>query len=491
MDSGGVPDRARIRLIMRATSAYVGPWGRIDWLAISLVTLGGGITRFWHLGTPGTLVFDEAYYAPDACTLVHSASACGVAGTFSKVHPILGKWIIGLGIDLFGHRPFGWRVAAAIFGTVSIILLFLLARRLLRSTAAATFAAAFLALDGLSFVQSRLAMLDVFVATFALATFLFVVLDRDRERHADERFWDRRWLLAAGVAGGAAMATKWSGIPFVAAAAVLVFAWDARATRDLRVEHPIGRTLRKRAGVLIVAFVALPLVVYVASFVGGLDAPFMTSPWDRGSWVRAFLGWQKHILTFGIDLHGVHPYTSPAWSWPLLKRPVVYHIDVSGGAYREIIALGNPAIWWPAILATAACVVRWLRRRDPEGPDGAIIAGLVAGWAWWLPVTSVRTFSFLFYLTPAIPFLCLALARVLQLTWPNVVGRIATGAVAAAVLGLFVFFYPVLAAAPLTAEAWSARLWFTDCRPESLTNDDPPIPLTKTAVPPPSGWCWI
>jgi dolichyl-phosphate-mannose-protein mannosyltransferase len=476
---------------MRATPTEAGPWGSVEWLAISFVTVAGGALRFWHLGTPGTLVFDEAYYAPDACTLVHSASACGVAGTFSKVHPILGKWIIGLGIELFGYRPFGWRVMAAVFGTLSIALLFLLARRLLRSTAAAVFASAFLALDGLSFVQSRLAMLDVFVTTFALATFLFVVLDRDRERQADERLGDRRWLLAAGVAGGAAMATKWSGIPFVAAAAILVLAWDARAARELRVDRPLARTLRRDAWVLVIAFVALPLVVYIGSFVGGLDAPLFAAPWDRGSWVRAFLGWQKHIFTFGIALHGVHPYTSPAWSWPLLKRPVVYHIDVSGGAYREILALGNPAVWWPAIVATAVCLVRWFRRRDAEQADGAIIAGLVAGWAWWLPVTSVRAFSFLFYMTPAVPFLCLALVRVLQLAWPNIIGRIVTGATAAAVLGLFIFFYPVLASAPVGADAWSARLWFTDCRPESLTNDDPPIPLTKTAVAPPSGWCWI
>ena len=491
MDAGGGADRTRHRLSMRRTPVEAGPRSRGDWLAISLVTLAGGAVRFWHLGTPGSLVFDEAYYAPDACTLVHSASACGVSGTFSKVHPILGKWIIGLGIDLFGYGPFGWRVAAAVFGTASIALLFLLARRLLRSTAAATFAAAFLALDGLSFVQSRLAMLDVFMTTFALATFLFVVLDRDRERQADERFWDRRWLLAAGVMGGAAMATKWSGIPFVAAATVLVVAWDARATRDLRVEHPLRRTLRRDAWLLVIAFVAVPLVVYVGSFVGGLDAPLGAAPWDRASWVRAFLGWQKHIFSFGIDLHGVHPYTSPAWSWPLLKRPVVYFIDVSGGAYREILALGNPAVWWPALGATVVCVVRWLRHRDPEQADGTIIAGLVAGWAWWLPVTSVRTFSFLFYMTPAVPFLCIALIRVLQLTWSRIVGRIVTGAVAAAVIGLFVFFYPVLAAAPLEADGWSARLWFTECRPESLTNDDPPVPLTKTAVPPPSGWCWI
>ena len=463
-------------------------WRAVDTIALLFVTIAGGAVRVWQVTVPDRIVFDEAYYAHDACVFVRPAAACGgIAEAFTEEHPLLGKWIVAAGIKVFGHEPLGWRVMPVIAGTAAIALTFLLGWRLLRSTVAATFAAGLLAVDGLHFVMSRIAMLDVFVSTFSLAGILFVVMDRDRGPGHSGRLRERPWLIAAGLAGGAAAATKWSGLPFVATILLLAVVWDRRRRADE--ELISGPPPRRSLLPIAIALVAIPIVVYVLSFVGRLEGRLLAMPWDRSSWAWAFVRRQVHILTFHADLRGEYPYESPAWSWPLLKRPVVFAFEMGDGLYREILALGNPVVWWLGTAAVLACAWRWLRR-GRGGSEGVILAGVAAGYLWWLPTTSSRSFSFLFYLMPALPFLCLAIARVAQRIWHTLPGRALTAVVAAAAIAAFAFFLPVLAFQPLDAGSWTSRLWFTACRPESLQGD-PPHPHSDTVTAPPEGWCWI
>ncbi|MDQ3881151.1 MAG: phospholipid carrier-dependent glycosyltransferase, partial [Chloroflexota bacterium] len=168
---------------------------RADWIALLLVTLGGGIARFARLGRPGDLVFDEIFYARNACWYVHaSPSICGVDGLVSRAHPPLGNWLIGTGILVGGYDAFGWRLAAAAAGTLTIALLFILAHRLTGSTRLATVAAALMAIDFLHFVHSRVAMLDVFVTLFGVTAFLFAVVDHQRASSTRRTWWERAAL---------------------------------------------------------------------------------------------------------------------------------------------------------------------------------------------------------------------------------------------------------------------------------------------------------
>jgi dolichyl-phosphate-mannose-protein mannosyltransferase len=150
-------------------------------LGLLAVTLLAGGLRGYALSSPGTTVWDEYYYARDACVEVKGPSpVCLRAREQSNVHPPFGKELIGLGIRLFGYTPFGWRIAAWAAGTLTVALLYLLSLRLFRSAGWAALSAGLLAIDPLHFVHSRLAMLDVFVTLFVVAAALFAVLDRDR-----------------------------------------------------------------------------------------------------------------------------------------------------------------------------------------------------------------------------------------------------------------------------------------------------------------------
>ena len=156
------------------------PWSKVDTLLLIAVTAAGGAIRLTRLGTPAEYLWDE-FYAQDACFYLHlPATVCGTAQEITWTHPPLGKWLIALGIQAFGYAPFGRRAAAMVVGTLAVAVLYLLGRKILQSRIAATVAATLLAVDWLHFVQSRIAMLDIFVSTFGLAALLCLAFDRDR-----------------------------------------------------------------------------------------------------------------------------------------------------------------------------------------------------------------------------------------------------------------------------------------------------------------------
>ena len=178
-------------------------WG---WLGPGLIALVGGVLRFWDLDRPRALVFDETYYVKQAYSLLRfgvemrvldsltkpdDAFAGGNPDVFSTVdgdmvvHPPVGKWVLAAGQWLFGaDSGLGWRFSVALVGTLSILVVGRVARRLLGSTALGCIAAFLLAVEGSHFVMSRTGILDIVVMFFALCGFAALLVDRDRSREA-------------------------------------------------------------------------------------------------------------------------------------------------------------------------------------------------------------------------------------------------------------------------------------------------------------------
>src|SRR5690606_28354110 len=112
--------------------------------------------------------------------------------------------------------PASWRIATALAGIALVALVMLAAWLLTRSGPITTISGYLLAIDGNGIVMSRVGLLDVFLALFALSAFICILLDRTRTARPGALWW-RPWLLLAGIALGAAVAVKWSGLWFVAA----------------------------------------------------------------------------------------------------------------------------------------------------------------------------------------------------------------------------------------------------------------------------------
>ena len=280
-----VPDtsterESRLEHASRPGRALLGStfWG---WAGPVLIMIFGGFLRFYRLGQPKAVIFDETYYVPDANSIlrhgvelqhfkyVNSQLVAGNPNIFLRVHgqfqpelvahPPLGKVLMAFGQWTFGLTPFGWRFSAAVIGTLAILLLARIVRRMTRSTMLGCVAGLLLALDGLELVLSRTAILDIFLMFWVLAAFGLLVIDRDRTRarlaDAAEAASPQdatgpklgiRWIrVAAGLCLGAACATKWSGVWFLLAFACLAIAWDYGARRAAGYTHWLQGGVRR------------------------------------------------------------------------------------------------------------------------------------------------------------------------------------------------------------------------------------------------------
>jgi dolichyl-phosphate-mannose--protein O-mannosyl transferase len=502
-----------------------GPWG---WLGPLLVTAFGAFLRFDRLRVPRALIFDETYYAKDAwsilqhgveLTLVPNANAIIQAGHTAifapcngtsacgeyVVQPEMGKLLIAAGEWLFGLNSFGWRFASAVFGSLAILLMCRIARRMTRSTLLGCVAGLLMSLDGLEFVLSRTGILDIFLMFFVLAAFGCVLIDRDisRARLAERvarrdggpghgsgpRLGIRRWRVAAGVFLGLAVATKWDAVWYILGFAALATGWDIGARRAAGLARFVRGGLREALW-LPVSFVLIPLAVYLASWAGwfatgtGYDRDYaqqhgvsipVISP------LYSLFEYHLEALRFGVGLHASHPYQSQPWDWLLMTRPVAFFYEcytgpVAGPAHycpsgyggpewsQEVLAIGTPAIWWGSMAALLFCLGWWLLHRDWRA--GAVLLGVVAGWLSWFPLVS-RT-KFYYYALEFEPFLILSIVLCLGLilgpatasALRRATGALIVGAYELIVLLMFWYFYAILAGKVIPYHDWYSHMWY-------------------------------
>ncbi|WP_460850713.1 dolichyl-phosphate-mannose--protein mannosyltransferase [Nocardioides montaniterrae] len=271
----------------------------VGWLApIGLALLAFGL-RLWHLGTPKVFAFDETYYAKDAWSLLkngyiqtYNADNDGVpstdinadilAGHHDKlftgdpslaVHPDVGKWMIAIGEKLWGFDPFGWRIASAVVGALMVLIIARMVRRMTDSTVLGCIAGTLLMVDGLEFVLSRLALLDIFVAFWLLSAMAAMIADRDwhRARVARrQRVWFRPWLLVSGICFGLSCGSKWDAVYALASFGVLCVWWSIGVRRSLRLPHAWLKGVFVDGVGAFVHLVVVAVLVYIASWGGWL-----------------------------------------------------------------------------------------------------------------------------------------------------------------------------------------------------------------------------
>ena len=350
------------------------------------------------VAVPDKLYFDEVHYVPAARQML-TVNASGPQ--LNPMHPPLAKQLIALSIDVFGDTPLGWRYASVLFGALAIVGVYLCGLALFGAQSAAIAAAMIAFFNQMVFVQSRIAMLDIFALAFGLfATAAFL-------RGFNERR-PQLWFGLAGFAGGLAAACKWSGL-FVLATCIAVFA-AVRLMQGWRVRFlDAGEQDWYRPDLwpdfklthFAVCFVLIPAIVYFAAFV-----PL------HGFSLPDILDAQRRIFSDNTTtaLAG-HTYMSGWPTWPLLVRPVWFLFDKVGeDEISAVVFLGNPLVFWP-MLAALALGLRDLvvtRRRDAF----LVVAFYFGPYLAWALLP--RALAFLFYYLPAATFGSLALVYMLR-----------------------------------------------------------------------------
>lgn len=493
-------------------------WG---WIAPGVVAVVALVLRVWDLGHPRRLMFDETYYAKDAWSLVGAGyvrefvedandriergdlTGLMEATPAQIAHPDVGKWMIAAGQQVFGMTPFGWRIAAAVVGALTVLVLARMVLRLTDSIVVATVGGALLAFDGLHFVLSRSALLDVFLTFWVVCAVACLVADRDWiTRRLPAYRAVRPWQLAAGVCFGLACGTKWSGLYVLAAFGVLVVAWEVLVRRRLRRESGRGDTVvltTLRVGLpAFASLVLVALVVYVLTWSGVLWHHELYAqrfgageePW--GDWVAepssGPLGstldalrtlWHYHVLTWEFHTgdylaEATHPYSSHPWGWLVLERPVAFDAvnDVpaaecgaaaDSSCLRVVLGLGNPVVWWTGVLALVAAPVLWWRTRDARW--SIPLVAVAASWVPWFLGTGRPIFQF--YAVVVLPFVIVAVCLVVdearrRARSPRARYAVSslTGILVVLTVAAFAWFHPVLTGELLSREDWMARMWW-------------------------------
>lgn len=395
---------------------------------LAFILLVATAIRFWGLGTPKELVFDEVYYVDGAQDYLSGGVETESGKAEFVVHPPVGKWMIALGIRLIGDNPAGWRFASAVVGIASIVILYLLARRLFESEFLALIAASLMTIDGLHVVMSRTALLDIFLMFFLLAAFLALL----EERH-----------LLSALLLGLALGTKWSAIYFIVAL--------------------LGYLLIKNRKSLLLYIPIIPSV-YLLSWTGWFISD---SGWDRqssGNPLVALFNYHREILNFHTGLTTDHSYEASPWNWLLLGRPTsfFYAAPKTCGAdscSQEVLALGTPLIWWFGLIAIFVTIGYFISRRERSA--GLILMALFVNYLPWMLFPERTTFYF--YSIVFLPYLILAICYSIRVYLENETLRakrtqVVLSGVALTAL-VFAFFAPVYLGLVIPYSDWFARMW--------------------------------
>ena len=415
-------------------------------IGVGAIALAALVLRLLHLGTPKGFVFDEVYYVDGARDyLKYGVEVTGADPEF-VVHPPVGKWLIALGIKLFGDNEFGWRFMGAFLGSVMVILIALIAQRLFRNAFLTISASALIAMDGLALVQSRTALLDIYLSFFILlATYFFVM----------------RWHWWAGLALGLAIATKWSGLYFLALFAVIAL--------YRTFNHHTGRELIRPTLKTFLQYAFLPISIYFTSWTGWFVS---NRGWARdysSNVIASFLHYHSQMLGFHTGLVEKHSYEANPWSWIVMGRPTSFYYQSpkncgADNCAQEVLALGTPFLWWLGAIALAVVFGFWINsfaQKRYEPSLNIIIAGIAAGYLPWFFFQKRTVFSF--YAIVFEPFLILAIiycAYVALIHFKNSRNTyIFMGAIGAAILINYIYFLPLFTGDVITYESWQARMW--------------------------------
>jgi hypothetical protein len=368
-----------------------------------------------------------------------------------------------------GGNSFGWRFPGVLVAALMAVCIYLLARFLFSRRSVALIAWALVLAEGMLFANARIGMNDTYVAFFIVAALtIFVPLWLGRWRSPLAALGG---LPLVGVLLGLALASKWVGAYAIGAVVLLILLRSSigrlvalvgmigmtallgylAINQDApSVEQPhqlwpflllmLGLTVllaiaitlrpvldrprqawlepRRWLGLpfvlVLVILVALPLVVYTASYIPWVElGNRWTADFPAGHSGQTFLDLQRSMYSYHNELHVAHAASSPWWAWPLDLKPVWFQQDdYAASALSEIYDTGNIVIFWLAIPAVGW--LSWQAWRRRSLPLAFIVLAILA---MWLPWARINRATFQYHFLTVVPFTVLALAYFLAELW--------------------------------------------------------------------------
>ncbi len=369
-----------------------------DRLFLLLLVVDIVLRAIWLDKPAGSLIFDEWYYVNVARVILRIPESLGANGQPpypippntpgldpNHEHPPLAKLLIALSMYLIGNNGYGWRIPSVIFGSVAVLVFYLLMKKIATYKMVPLVATFLFSFDNLVFVHTRIATLDIFALTFMLLGLYWY-------------FSGHPFLSAIGMALSAL--TKLTGLAgFIVIAVVHVIKF-ATGTRKAKSWNTVFSWLEKYLAVYAISLVLL-LTIMDWLWVG------YSSP----------LKHVEDMLNYSANLTSVCPngIISCPWQWLLNQVQIPYlTVSVSAGSVTNttVAFLGamNPAILYLTIPALLYSGYSYYQQRS----DLTLLT-LVWFAITYLPYYPAVIFdervTYLFYFLATVPAVCAAIAH--------------------------------------------------------------------------------
>ena len=380
----------------------------------------------YHIGNFPDFYFDETHYLKAALDWIQ------LTPTTNLEHPPLGKLIIASGIKLYGQNPFGFRMMNVFSGTLIITFTFLIAEILFIDLLWASFVTIFSLLNFWIYINSRIAMLDIFLVQFyIMAIYFYLAFDKSRIK---------RYFWLSSFFWGIAVAIKWSGVflyfPFI----------------SYLIIHTIYKKEYKKLKWLI-GFGIFSICIYFLTF-----SPYMfTKGGYKYNFYEIVFKLPFTMLELQSSVPAEHPYASSWFSWVFMLRPIWYEFKQFPitQTFRGVILLGNPV---QMFIGFVSVVMLTLRINRINHITRMLLLTFLFSWMIWgvLP----RKVYFFYYFFPMAMLYSFLFPMFLKEFFSEKEGRNIFIIVLILSLYMFWYFFPVISG-DLTPEAVRLKwYWF-------------------------------
>ena len=359
-------------------------------------------------------------------------------------HPPLGKLIIALGIALFSYSPFGWRIIGVVFAALMIPVIYILSKRVFKSTLAATLSVMLLSFDFLHFSMARIGTVDTYLVFLSLVSVLFFYLSYESLTTTGKPIY--KSIFLGIVFFSLAFAVKWTAVfGFLGQIALMVIV----GLKRLRRSDGFASVMRSIAKPVVMILISLLIggFVYISTFI-----PYMLIGHSLGDVYQA----QLNIYGFHTGLTAGHPFASAWWMWPFIIKPLwMFYAQLNEGMVSTIVAMGNPAVWWLGLPSIFLALWRGLKKWNHKYLFVSVLFLFQ-----WLPHALISRALFIYHYYPAVPIMILASSGILAEYWNNPKERRFILMYLISVIAIFVLFYPVISGYPTPIWYRESLKWF-------------------------------
>lgn len=359
---------------------------KTKYLIILTILILAILTRFFYFNHPVEVVFDEVHFGKFVRSYFTHEN-------YFDIHPPLGKLLIAgmakignaditkedfskIGQSYNARDLFILRVLPAIFSVLFVLLIYLVALRLTNLPIAAFISGIMILFDNSIIVQSRIALLDIFLLFFGfLAIYLLLV----QQKKTGKTKW--LFIILSGISLGACYSIKWTGLSIIFMAGLL-------ALYQLFKNKNWKEFIVKLSAIYLISFIFYAFVFSVHFSLLAKPGPgdaYMPQDFKNMPFVQKFYELNEKMFIYNKNITTQHPYQSKWYQWPTNQKPIFYwqKTPVDQAQKQEIWLTGNTAVWYlgtiSIIIGVLMILIKLIFRR-PKDFSLFIPSFLIAGW---------------------------------------------------------------------------------------------------------------